>query len=174
MAAGRRRQPHYNTCGIYFWEQFYHLHPGSSDWNELAFLHKMLDLGEETWVPALHPLELLSLHKKYKKKKRLKLKMSAEVSKTFNSSYKATIVWNYLRASKHKVRVRLHQTDHSHPASAHICGWSLHRATARLRMKVIILCCFLLYYMFSFFSFYTTAHSPEILHLHSTSLDNRI
>lgn len=44
--------------------RFYHFHPRSSDWNELAFLDVMLNLGEESWVPALYPLELLGLDKK--------------------------------------------------------------------------------------------------------------
>lgn len=45
-------------------DQVYHFHPCSSNWNELAFLDVVLNLGEESWVPALHPLELLSLDKK--------------------------------------------------------------------------------------------------------------
>lgn len=43
---------------------FYHFHPRSSNWNELAFLDIMLHLREESRVPALYPLELLGLDKK--------------------------------------------------------------------------------------------------------------
>lgn len=47
-------------------DQVYHFHPRSSNWNELAFLDVMLNLGEESWVPALYPLELLGLDEKVK------------------------------------------------------------------------------------------------------------
>lgn len=45
----------------------YHFHPRSSNWNKLPFLDVMLNLGEKSWVPALHPLELLGLHEKPKR-----------------------------------------------------------------------------------------------------------
>lgn len=40
---------------------FYHFYPSSSNWNKLSFLDVILNLGEETRVPALNPLELLGL-----------------------------------------------------------------------------------------------------------------
>lgn len=40
---------------------FYHFHPHSPHWDKLAFLDVMLNLGKESWVPALYPLKLLGL-----------------------------------------------------------------------------------------------------------------
>lgn len=40
---------------------FYHFHPHSPHWDKLAFLDVMLNLGKESWVPALNPLKLLGL-----------------------------------------------------------------------------------------------------------------
>lgn len=45
-------------------KSFYHFHPRSSNWDKSAFLDKMLNLGEKSWVPALYPVELLGLIKK--------------------------------------------------------------------------------------------------------------
>lgn len=48
---------------------FYHFYPRSSHWNKLAFLDIVLNLGEETWIPALHPVKLLGLKQGTGKKK---------------------------------------------------------------------------------------------------------
>lgn len=48
--------------------QFYHFYPRSSYWNKLSFLDIIFNLGEETWVPALNPVELLGLEQGKDKK----------------------------------------------------------------------------------------------------------
>lgn len=48
---------------------FYHFYPRSSHWNKLTFLDIVLNLGEETWIPALHPVKLLGLKQGTGKKK---------------------------------------------------------------------------------------------------------
>lgn len=48
---------------------FYHFYPRSSYWNKLAFLDIVLNLGEEIWIPALHPVKLLGLKQGTGKKK---------------------------------------------------------------------------------------------------------
>lgn len=83
--------------------QVYHFHPCSSNWNELAFLNVMLNLGEESWVPALYPLELLGLDKKQNK---LKIE-AAHICRTFKA-YTKLLEGNHLRASKNKLWVLLH------------------------------------------------------------------
>lgn len=45
-------------------DQGYHFHPRSSHRNEPPFFDVVLNLGEEPWVPALYPLELLGLDEK--------------------------------------------------------------------------------------------------------------
>ena len=86
-------------------DQVYHFHPRSSDWNELSFLDVMLNLGEESRVPALHPLELLGLDDEQKK-----VKPEVDCLHLWNlyGSYRTVSVGRYLRASKDKVWVLLH------------------------------------------------------------------
>lgn len=56
-------------CALPNWTKLndHHLHPCASNWNKLSFLHKVLDLGEQPWIPVLHPLKLLCLNEKHKK-----------------------------------------------------------------------------------------------------------
>ena len=71
MATSREVQletPHWKAACLikrqrrsYFVDATCHFHPCASNRNKLAFLDEVLDLGVESRVPALHPLELLGL-----------------------------------------------------------------------------------------------------------------
>lgn len=46
---------------VIFKTWLYHFNPCSANRKKLAFLDILLNLGEEAWVPALNPVELLGL-----------------------------------------------------------------------------------------------------------------
>lgn len=90
-----------------------HFHPCASDRNKLALLDVMLNLGEESWVPCLHPLELLGLEIKKQKTKQSNLNWTFLINRNQMNCF----MGNYLRASEHKLWVFLHQMDRCHPAA---------------------------------------------------------
>lgn len=91
---------------------FYHFYPCSSYWNKLAFLDIELNLGEETWVPALHPVELLGLKQNTGKKAQEGHWNPRSPPPTPPHTNRI-----YLGTGENKVWVFLHQADNCHPAS---------------------------------------------------------
>lgn len=57
----------YMKSDLFARSEVHHFHPCSSNWYEAAFLNVLLNLGEESRVPALYPLELLGLNRKQRR-----------------------------------------------------------------------------------------------------------